>query len=178
MSVTLTQAQPIVVTSVPLLDLKAQYTPIHDEIETAIREVCDSQYFVMGPKVLALEEQVAEYSSAAHGIGVSSGTDALLVALMALGVGPGDEVITTPFTFFATGGVVARLGARPVYCDIDPETYNLDPAIVRSFLEEHCERREGSVFNKATGSRVRVLMPVHLFGQVADMAALMAIADD
>jgi dTDP-4-amino-4,6-dideoxygalactose transaminase len=161
-----------------MLDLKAQYAPLKDEIETVISEVCDSQYFVMGPKVTELEEQIAAYSQASHGIGVSSGTDALLVALMALDIGAGDEVVTTPFTFFATGGVVSRLGARPVYCDIDPETYNLDPALVRQFLESECERRGGDLVNKSTGGRVRVLMPVHLFGQMADMTALMAIAAD
>jgi len=170
------QEEPV--SGVPLLDLKAQYAPLRDEVEAVIREVCDSQHFVMGPKVTALEEEIAAYSHARHGIGVSSGTDALLVALMALEVGSGDEVITTPFTFFATGGVVARLGARPVFCDIEPNTYNLDPESVREFLEERCERRRDGVFNRETGGRVRVLMPVHLFGQMADMDALLAIAGE
>jgi dTDP-4-amino-4,6-dideoxygalactose transaminase len=170
------QEEPV--SGVPLLDLKAQYAPLRDEVEAVISEVCDSQHFVMGPKVTALEEEIAAYSHARHGIGVSSGTDALLVALMALEVGSGDEVITTPFTFFATGGVVARLGARPVFCDIEPNTYNLDPESVREFLEERCERRRDGVFNRETGGRVRVLMPVHLFGQMADMDALLAIAGE
>jgi len=161
---------------VPLLDLKAQYAPLRDEIEAAIREVCDSQYFVMGPKVVELEKSIAAYSQAAFGIGVSSGTDALLVALMALDVGPGDEVITSPFTFFATGGVVARLGARPVYCDIDPATYNLDPAAVSVFIRDECRTDGRKLINKTTGGHVKVVMPVHLFGQTADMDALMAIA--
>jgi dTDP-4-amino-4,6-dideoxygalactose transaminase len=161
---------------VPLLDLKAQYAPMRAEIEAAIREVCDSQMFVLGPKVEELERRVAEYCGAAHGIGVSSGTDALLVALMALNVGPGDEVITTPYSFFATAGVVARLGARPVFCDIQPDTYNLDPDAVEAFIARHCRRDGDTLVNKATGGRVRVLMPVHLFGQTADMEPLMAVA--
>jgi len=166
------------ITGVPLLDLKTQYAPIRDEIEAAIREVCDSQYFVMGPKVTELEEAVASYSQAEFGIGVSSGTDALLVALMALDVGPGDEVITAPFTFFATGGVVARLGARPIFCDIERETYNLDPAAVAQFIQSHCRLDQGKLINKETGGHVKVLMPVHLFGQMADMPKFMEIAEE
>ncbi len=164
------------VESVPLLDLKAQYAPMREEIEASIREVCDSQYFVLGPKVVELEEQIAAYCGAAHGIGVSSGTDALLLALMALDIGPGDEVITTPYSFFATAGVVWRLGARPVFCDIEPDSYNLDPQAVRDFLSQQCERQGDALINRKTGGRVRVLMPVHLFGQSADMAPLMSLA--
>ena len=162
---------------VPLLDLKAQYQGIRAAIEKAIIEVCDSQHFVLGPKVSELEEQVAAYSQCSHGIGVSSGTDALLVALMALEIGAGDEVITSPFTFFATGGVVARLSARPVFCDVDPLTYNLDPLAVRRFIEEQCREEGGALVNSATGGTVRAIMPVHLFGQMADMSQLVAIAD-
>jgi dTDP-4-amino-4,6-dideoxygalactose transaminase len=161
---------------VPLLDLRAQYAPLRARIEQAIREVCDSQRFVLGPRVAQLERDLARYCQTAHAIGVSSGTDALLVALMALGIGPGDEVITSPFTFFATGGVVARLGARPVFCDIDPRTFNLAPSAVAAFIEESCERRDGGLFNRATGGTVRALMPVHLYGQVADMDPLLGIA--
>jgi dTDP-4-amino-4,6-dideoxygalactose transaminase len=162
---------------VPLLDLKSQYAPLRDEIEQAIREVCDSQQFVLGPRVTALEDRIALYSQSAHGIGVSSGTDALLLALMGLGVGPGDEVITTPYTFFATAGVVARLGARPVFCDIDAQTFNLDPDGVDAFIEEHCERTEEGLLDRRTGGRIKVLMPVHLYGQMADMPRLMSIAE-
>ena len=164
------------VTSVPLLDLKIQYAPLRDEIESAIREVCDSQWFVMGPNVAELETQIAKYSAAGFGIGVSSGTDALLVALMALDVGPGHEVVTTPFSFFATAGVVSRLGATPVFCDIDPETYNLDPKCVRDFLSSQCEVVNGRLFNKKSGNEVKVIMPVHLFGQVAAMTDFMELA--
>jgi len=163
---------------VPLLDLKAQYAPLRDDIEAAIREVCDSQYFVMGPKVAELEAAVAAYSQTDFGIGVSSGTDALLVALMALDVGPGQEVVTSPFTFFATGGVIARLGARPVFCDIDPITYNLDPAAVTRFISGQCRLEGGKLINTATGGHVSTMMPVHLFGQTADMMALKEIADE
>jgi dTDP-4-amino-4,6-dideoxygalactose transaminase len=132
----------------------------------------------MGPKVAELEERIAEYSNAAFGIGVSSGTDALLVALMALEIGPGDEVLTTPFTFFATGGTVARLGARPVFCDIDSESFNLSPEAVRRFLERETVASEDGRINRRTGGRVRVIMPVHLFGQVADMQSFMGIAEE
>jgi dTDP-4-amino-4,6-dideoxygalactose transaminase len=161
---------------VPLLDLKGQYAPLRAEIEAAIREVCDEQRFVLGPRVAELEAQVAQYSQTKHGLGLSSGTDALLLALMALDIGPGDEVITTPFTFFATAGVVARLGARPFFCDIDPATFNLDPAKVREAIAERCELRGDRLVNKATGGAIRALLPVHLYGQMADLDAFAKIA--
>jgi len=161
---------------VPLLDLKGQYAPLRAEIETAIREVCDEQRFVLGPQVAELEAKIAEYSETKHGLGVSSGTDALLLALMALDVGPGDEVITTPFTFFATAGVVARLGARPFFCDIDPATFNLDPAKVEQAIAERCELRGDRLVDKATGGTVRAVLPVHLYGQMADLDAFSEIA--
>ena len=161
---------------IPLLDLKTQFAAIREEIMEAIGRVCDSQWFVMGPEVTKLEQSVASYCNAEHGIGVSSGTDALLVALMALDIGPGDEVITTPYTFFATGGAVARLGARPVYCDIDPASYNLDPGSVGAFIESCCERRGSDLINKSTGGHVKAMIPVHLYGQMADMDPLMSLA--
>ena len=164
--------------SVPLLDLKAQYSSIKDQVREVIDEVCDSQWFVMGPKVAELEKQIAEYSGCSHGIGVSSGTDALLVALMALDIGPGDAVVTTPYTFFATGGVVARLGARPVFCDIDSVTYNVDCSSMRAVLERDCDRQDGKIIHRRSGDQVRAIMPVHLFGQTADMSAIMAIAGE
>jgi dTDP-4-amino-4,6-dideoxygalactose transaminase len=170
------QAQPVM--QVPLLDLKPQYRPLAAEIQAVIEKVCASQGFILGPAVKELEASVAAYSQCKYGIGVSSGTDALLLALMALEIGPGDEVITCPFTFFATAGTVARAGARPVFCDMDAVSFNLSPATVGTFLTKHCERRGGDLINKSTGGRVKALMPVHLYGQVADMLPLMDLARD
>jgi dTDP-4-amino-4,6-dideoxygalactose transaminase len=160
---------------VPLLDLKPQYAPLAAEIQSVIERVCASQGFILGPAVKELEAAVAAYSQCRFGLGLSSGTDALLLALMALNIGAGDAVITTPFTFFATAGTIARTGATPLFCDIDPVTFNLSPATVRAFIEKNCDRRdEGLVTRK--GERVKALMPVHLYGQMADMPALMEIA--
>src|SRR3989440_6420182 len=171
-----TTPQPKSAMQVPLLDLKPQYRTMAGEIQAAIEKVCESQQFILGPGVKELEASIASYSQCRHGIGVSSGTDALLLALMALGIGPGDAVITTPFTFFATAGTIARAGARPLFCDIDPVTFNLSPAALEAFIERYCERREGELLHRGSGARVRALMPVHLYGQVADMLPLMESA--
>ncbi len=163
-------------TSVPLLDLKAQYARIRAEILPVIDAVCASQQFILGEHVRALEAEIAQYCGASAGIGVSSGTDALLLALMAFGIGAGDEVITSPFTFLAPAGTIARVGARPVFCAIDPANFNLSPAAVESFIERGCRAGEGGLVHRATGGRIRALMPVHLYGQSADMDPLVRIA--
>lgn len=146
---------------VPLLDLKAQYATIKDEMLAAVTEVLDSQICVNGPKVAELEKKIAEISDCKYAVGVSSGTDAILNSLMSLGIGRGDEVITTPFTFFATVGCIARVGAKAVFVDIDPKTYNINPELIEAAITE----------------KTRAIMPVHLFGQMADMDPIMDIAN-
>jgi dTDP-4-amino-4,6-dideoxygalactose transaminase len=163
-------------TNVPLLDLKAQFAQIRAEVMPVIDQVCAGQHFILGEHVRALEGELAAYCKASEGIGVSSGTDALLLALMALGIGAGDEVITSPFTFFATAGTIARTGARPVFCDIEPDSFNLSPKAVHDFIDDHCVVKNGRLIHRSTGGCIRALMPVHLYGQSADMDPLMDIA--
>jgi dTDP-4-amino-4,6-dideoxygalactose transaminase len=163
-------------TNVPLLDLKAQFSQIRAEVMPLIDQVCASQHFILGEHVRAFEEESARYCRTRAGIGVSSGTDALLLALMALEISAGDEVITSPFTFFATAGTIARLGARPVFCDIDPTSFNLSSASVQAFIDEQCVATAAGLINRSTGGRIRALLPVHLYGQSADMDSLMVIA--
>src|SRR5579863_3483106 len=145
---------------VPLLDLRAQHGNIRDEVLAAVAEVLDSQVCILGPRVEELEERVAALSGCKYGVGVSSGTDAILAALMALEIGPGDEVIVPAFTFFATAGCVSRVGATPVFVDIDSRTYNMDPQRIE----------------KAITPRTKAIIPVHLFGQMCDMDPIMEIA--
>jgi dTDP-4-amino-4,6-dideoxygalactose transaminase len=147
--------------NVPLLDLKAQYQAIKSEVDAVIAEVMESQHFILGPKVVQCEKLIADYCRCAHAVGVSSGTDALLACLMAEEIGLGDEVITTPYTFFATAGAIARVGATPVFVDIDPTTCNLDVSQLESMVS----------------SKTRAILPVHLYGQMVDMDALMWVAD-
>jgi len=154
--------------TIPLLDLKAQYGHIKDEIDQKVREVIASQIFILGPEVEALEKEIASYSRVRHAIGVSSGSDALIVSLMALGVGPGHLVMTTPFTFFATGGAIVRVGAKPVFCDINEQSFNLDPDKLEAVLK--------ALEKKGELSRTRAIIPVHLYGQCADMTPIMSLA--
>jgi dTDP-4-amino-4,6-dideoxygalactose transaminase len=170
-----TTAPPRPSMQVPLLDLKLQYQPLAAQIQAVIQQVCASQAFILGPAVKELEAALAAYSRCRFGIGVSSGTDALLLALMALEIGPGDAVITSPYTFFATAGTIARVGATPLFCDIDPVTFNLSPAAVRAFIEKNCHHRDGHLVTR-DGARIKAIMPVHLYGQLADMPPLMEIA--
>ena len=146
--------------NIPLLDLKAQYATIKDEIKTAIDDVLESQYFILGPKVGQFEQEIAKYCHVQHAVGVASGSDALLLAMMAIDVGYGDEVITTPYTFFATAGSISRLGAQPVFVDIDPKTYNINPDLIE----------------KQITKRTKAIIPVHLYGQCADMDPILEIA--
>ena len=163
-------------TNVPLLDLKAQFTQIRAEVMPLIEQVCTTQQFILGEHVRGLEEELARYCGTPFSVGVSSGTDALLLALMALGIGAGDEVLTSPFTFFATAGTIARVGARPVFCDIDPVTFNISPSAVQTFIERDCVASGDGLVNRATGGRIKAIMPVHLYGQSADMNPLMEVA--
>lgn len=147
---------------VPSLDLKPQYNSIRDDILQGVTEVLDSQYCIGGPKVEQLEKAIADYCGCGYAVGASSGTDAILNALMSLGIGPGDEVITTTFTFFATAGCIVRTGARPVFVDIDPDTYNIDPAKI----------------SKAITKKTKAFLPVHIYGQMADMDPILALGQE
>jgi dTDP-4-amino-4,6-dideoxygalactose transaminase len=160
---------------VPLLDLSRQYNSIKEKIDSAIKNVLDSQHFILGKEVEELEGKIAHYCNVDYAIGVASGTDALLLSLKGLGIGKGDFVITTPFTFFATAGAIHNVGATPVFVDIEPDTYNIGPEGVRDLLR-------GKSFHSSrmniNASRIKAIIPVHLYGQIADMEPIMDIAED
>jgi dTDP-4-amino-4,6-dideoxygalactose transaminase len=162
---------------VPLLDLSEQYPALGVSIRGAIDDVLASGRFILGPKVEAFEKAMSEYCNAPHAVGVSSGTDALLAILMALGIGRGDAVITTPYTFFATAGCLARVGARPLFADIDRETYNIRPSAIQECIEKNCQPDADGTWKTNRGEKVRAMVPVHLFGLCCEMDALLEIAE-
>src|SRR3954463_2011706 len=163
---------------VPLLDLSEQYSNLAEPIRLRIDEILRTQQFILGPYGKKLEEGFTKFSAANHAIGVSSGTDALLAVFMALGLGAGDAVITPGYTFFATAGCVARVGARPLFVDIDPATFNISPERLADFLRIECDHRDGRVVHRSSGIVVRAVVPVHLFGLCCDMDAIGRIANE
>jgi len=162
---------------VPLLDLSEQYRVLVYPIHETINEVLASHRFILGPKVEAFEKAICEYSKTPHAIGVSSGTDALLAILIALGIGRGDAVITTPYTFFATAGCIARVGARPLFADIDPKTFNICPSAIQKCIEKNCQTDSGGELKTKSGEKIRAIVPVHLFGLCCEMNALHEISE-
>lgn len=160
---------------VPLLDLKLQYQTLREQIRAEVDQIMDSQYFIGGPKVEAFEKAICEYTGGNHAIGVTSGTDALLISLMALDVKAGDAVVTTPYTFFATAGSIARTGAAAVFIDIDPQTYNISVPALRRYLDGCKKNAKGELVSHA-GQTIRAIMPVHLYGLCADMDAILDVA--
>ena len=154
---------------VPLLDLKKQYQPMKEEIQKKLEEIIESQYFILGPNVTKLEEEIAKYCSTSHSVGVSSGTDALIISLMAADIKAGDLVLTTPYTFFATAGSIARVGAIPVFADIDPETYNISPESIKAIINK---------MDKEQLLKLKAIIPVHLYGQCAQMEPILDIAKE
>ncbi|HMJ06687.1 MAG TPA: DegT/DnrJ/EryC1/StrS family aminotransferase, partial [Chthoniobacterales bacterium] len=161
---------------VPLLDLSAQYERLAEPIRREFDEILRSQSFILGPKVEEFERALAEYCGARHAVGVSSGTDAQLAIMMALGIGPGDAVITTSYTFFATGGCIARLGATPLFVDVDRATFNLSPGALEEFVARRCRKNAGGKLIDDQGRIVRAIVPVHLFGLCCEMDPINAIA--
>ncbi len=161
---------------IPIVDLRAQYANLREEIGRAIDAVADSQQFILGPAVCQFETEMAGFLGANHAVGVASGSDALLLALMALGVGPGDAVITTPFTFFSTVSSITRLGATPLFVDIDDDGYLLSAAKLKEFLSRRARIENGATIDEKTGGRIKALLPVHLFGELCDMTSLVETA--
>ena len=161
---------------VPLLDLSEQYRVLAEPIRRELDDILRTQSFILGPKVEEFERALAEYCGVKHAIGVSSGTDALLAILMALGIGLGDAVVTTAYTFFSTGGCIARVGATPIFVDIDPATFNISPTAIANFLANHCQRNARNELVDSVGRIVRAIIPVHLFGLCCEMDAINELA--
>lgn len=161
---------------IPIVELRAQYATIRDQVRSAIDAVVESQQFILGPTVSAFEADMAKFLGRGQAVGVASGSDALLLALMALGVGPGDAVITTPFTFFSTVSSITRLGAKPLFVDIDDDSYLLSPARLKELLGQRAKVNKDHTTDKQTGARIKALLPVHLFGQACDMNAIVPLA--
>jgi len=164
--------------NVPLVDLQAQYATIKDEVRAAVDAVLESQRFVLGAQVAALEEEVAEFCGVPFAVGVASGTDALLLSLKALGVGPGDAVVTVPYTFFATAGAVVNLGARPIFVDIEDAGFEMNPEKLASFLSRECDYSKTSrkIVHRSSQTTIKAVVPVHLYGQCADMDEILAVS--
>ena len=163
---------------VPLLDLKAQYAKIKEEVRAAVDAVLESQRFVLGEQVAALEKEIAEFCGVPYAVGVASGTDSLLLSLKALGIGPGDAVVTVPYTFFATAGVIVNLGARPIFVDIEEAGFEMDPEKLSSLLSRECSYSLTSrkIVHKASNTTIKAVVPVHLYGQCADMDEILEVS--
>lgn len=162
---------------VPMLDLKEQYRALAEPIQAALDAVLKSQRFILGSQVEGFEKAIRAYCDAPYAVGVSSGTDALLAILMALGIGHGDAVITTPYTFFTTAGSIVRVGAKPLFVDIDPQTYNISPGAIQEYIEKSCKAGSNGDLKTRSGEKVRAIIPVHLFGLCCDMDAIHQISE-
>jgi dTDP-4-amino-4,6-dideoxygalactose transaminase len=163
---------------IPIVDLRAQYASIRDQVRSAIDRVAESQQFVLGPAVSQFESEMAAFLGCEYTVGVASGSDALLLGLMALGIGPGDAVITTPFTFFSTVSSITRLGATPLFVDVDRDSYLLSAVQLEEFLHEKSKTRQGTTVDVKSGAHIKALLPVHLFGQVCAMESLARVAEE
>jgi dTDP-4-amino-4,6-dideoxygalactose transaminase len=163
---------------IPIVDLRAQYAEIREQVRRAIDAVADSQQFILGPAVSEFEAEMSAFLGCGHAVGVASGSDALLLALMSLGIGPGDAVITTPFTFFSTVSSITRLGATPLFVDTDSDSYLLSAVKLEEFLRDRGDTRQTTTVDAKTGARIKALLPVHLFGQVCDMGSLLQLAEE
>jgi dTDP-4-amino-4,6-dideoxygalactose transaminase len=164
--------------NIPIVDLRAQYAAIREQVRNAIEAVAESQQFILGPAVSQFESEMSAFLGCEHAVGVASGSDALLLALMALGVGPGDAVITTPFTFFSTVSSITRLGASPLFVDIDSDSYLLSTVKLQEFLRERSKNKQGTTGDAKTGACIKALLPVHLFGQICAMDSLVHVAKE